>query len=76
MSCRAAMENLAKEIYLYKQREQEMQEHEDLVNFWLGTCGRKPIRKPNLTQICLNTIEPYVGKEFAKKFEQMMKEKH
>lgn len=63
------MENLAKEIYLYKQQEKLRQENEDLVNFWLGTFGAKPIRKPVLDQSNVkNTIEPWVGKEMAKKF--------
>lgn len=74
MSCRTAMENIAKEIYLYKQKEKRDKENEDLVNFWLGTCGRKPIRKPVLDQsIVKNTIEPWVGKEMAKKFDEMMR---
>ena len=69
MSCRSTMENLAKEIYLEKQQEKLRQEEEEFVNFW---CGTKPIRKPVLDQsIVKNTIEPWVGKEMAKKFDEM-----
>lgn len=72
MSCRTTMENLAHEIYLDKQKEMRDKENEDLVNFWLGTFGAKPIRKPVLDQsIVKNTIEPWVGKEMAKKFDEM-----
>ena len=72
MSCRTTMENLAHEIYLDKQKEKLQQEQEDLTNFWLGTFGQKPIRKPVLDQsIAKNTIEPWVGKEMAKKFDEM-----
>lgn len=72
MSCRSTMENLGREIYLYKQQEKLRQEQEEIVNFWLGTFGGKPIRKPVLDQsIVKNTIEPWVGKEMAKKFDEM-----
>ena len=71
MSCRTTMENLGNEIYRDKQREKEIQEQEDLIDFWLGTDGRKLEPKPNLTQIGVQTIEPWVGKEFAKKFDEM-----
>lgn len=72
MSCRSTMENLAKEIYLDIQKEKMRQEEEDFVNFLIGTDGRKPIRKPVLDQsIVKNTIEPWVGKEMAKKFDEM-----
>jgi len=72
MSCRSTMENLAHEIYLEKQQEKRDKENEDLINFWLGTFGGKPIRKPVLDQsIVKNTVEPWVGKEMAKKFDEM-----
>lgn len=72
MSCRSTMENLGREIYLYKQQEKLRQEQEEDVNFWLGTFGGKPIRKPVLDQsIVKNTIEPWVGKEMVKKFDEM-----
>lgn len=69
MSCRSTMENLGREIYLYKQQEKLRQEEEEFVNFW---CCTKPVRKPVLDQsIVKNTIEPWVGKEMAKKFDEM-----
>lgn len=71
MSCKTTME-IAREIYLEKQQEKRDKENEELINFWLGTYGGKPIRKPVLDQsIVKETVEPWVGKEMAKKYDEM-----